>query len=433
MTPAEAFSQFLTNLAISNAGSISGKYQEITATLNKAFRDTESKTANTLQVGSYGRKTGINGISDLDMLYIMPASQWVQYKNGGHGKLLRATKEAISARYPKTSIKVDRLVVTVTYTSFHVEVQPVFQQSDGSFLYPDTKGEGSWKVTKPVPEINATRNMDTASSGTMRDLCKMTRAWKNKHGVGMGGLVIDTLVHNFLRDNNEYQSYTYKNYGELVSDFFQYLYNLPKQDRYHALGSGQHVRLKKHFQRKAKKAFRLASAACEAEGQKNYSSKWKKVFGRPFPSQPDVTKAASRDIYSWRNTEEFIENKYPIDVRYNVTIGCDVKQDGFRPNRLRAMIAKNIPLLPRKKLIFKIEHNDVPAPYSVEWKVLNRGEEAKRRDKIRGQIVKDAGQEQKSEPTWFKGDHVVECYIIKNGVVVATDRIHVPIAANATE
>jgi hypothetical protein len=64
---ADTFQQFLRNLAVDNAQTISDRYGEITCALNKKFRDTESKTANTLQVGSYGRHTAIKGISDLDM------------------------------------------------------------------------------------------------------------------------------------------------------------------------------------------------------------------------------------------------------------------------------------------------------------------------------------------------------------------------------
>jgi len=72
MSVSEMFQKFLSNIAIDNADQISLRYEEITASLNKKFRDTESKTANSLQVGSYGRWTGIKSISDLDMLYIMP-------------------------------------------------------------------------------------------------------------------------------------------------------------------------------------------------------------------------------------------------------------------------------------------------------------------------------------------------------------------------
>ena len=55
MSVAEMFSDFVGNLAISNAEMIGTRYGELTSALNKRFRDTESKTANTLQVVVHGR------------------------------------------------------------------------------------------------------------------------------------------------------------------------------------------------------------------------------------------------------------------------------------------------------------------------------------------------------------------------------------------
>lgn len=173
MSISDMFSDFLSNLAISNTETISSRYGEITSALNKQFRDTESKSANSLQVGSFGRKTGINGISDLDMIYIMPKSKWEDYdKSGGQFKLLQDTKEAILKRYPSTKIRVDRLVVTVTYRNFHVEVQPVFELNDKSYQYPDTQNGGSWKITKPREEMNAVAIQDAAKNSNLRRLCK---------------------------------------------------------------------------------------------------------------------------------------------------------------------------------------------------------------------------------------------------------------------
>ena len=172
MSVAEMFSDFVDNLAIANVETISTRYGELTSALNKHFRDTESKTENTLQVGSFGRKTGINGISDLDMLYIMPKTKWGDYnKAGGQLALLKDAKEAILKRYPKTKVKVDRLVVTVTYTDFHVEVQPVFEQDDKSYRYPDTKNGGSWKTTKPREEMKAVADLDKKKNSNLRCLC----------------------------------------------------------------------------------------------------------------------------------------------------------------------------------------------------------------------------------------------------------------------
>jgi hypothetical protein len=94
------------------------------------------------------------------------------------------------------------------------------------------------------------------------------------------------------------------------------------------------------------------------------------------------------------------------------------------------MLSGNLPLLAGKSLDCRVESTDVPGDFELYWKVLNRGPEARRRNQVRGQIVKDRGRLAISETTDFKGDHVVECYAVKNGVVVAKDRIHVPIQNN---
>lgn len=432
MSVSDMFSAFLDNLVIRNLGTISDRYGELTAALNKEFRDTESKTANTLQVGSFGRKTGIDGISDLDMLYIMPKSAWEKYKDNKQQQLLQDTREAILSRYPNTDVRADRLVVTVTYTDFHVEVQPVFEQDDGTFEYPDTYDGGSWKVTKPRAEMDAIADMDNRKNSNLRRLCKMARAWKNKHGVGMGGLLVDTLAYSFLDSTSEYDSKSFLYYDFLSRDFFEYLSELPEQDRYNAPGSNQHVKVKKPFQRKAKKAYELCRKAIEAENDATVNDKWKKVFGRPFPARSEETEENSKTAatQTWVDTEEYIEDYYPVDIRYTLKIDCSVKQNGFREYLLSKMRQMGIPLLARKDLEFHIVANDVPGDHSIKWKILNRGEEAQKRNKIRGQIVPDKGNGVKYEPTLFKGDHVVECYAIKDGIVVAKDRIHVPIATN---
>lgn len=134
------------------------------------------------------------------------------------------------------------------------------------------------------------------------------------------------------------------------------------------------------------------------------------------------------DAYEAPNTEQFIEDRFPVDVRYDIELECDVTQNGFRPSFLRSLLASRIPLFANKKLRFYVSSSAVPEPYNLYWKVLNRGPLAVKRNCIRGQITPDGGHHEQREQTDFKGDHVVECYAVKDGVVVATDRIHVPIS-----
>jgi hypothetical protein len=432
MNTSEVFKEFLTNIKISEekAEDISYRYGRITKSLNQEFRDTDSKTANSLQVGSYGRYTGINGISDLDMIFILPASKWKVYnKAGGQTKLLQDTKSAISNTYSSSDIKVDRCVVTVNFTDAHIDVQPVFEIEEQDYKYPDTYGDGAWKTTKPRKEMDAMFEFADNKNKNLRRLCKMARAWKNKHGVYMGGLLIDTLAYNFLKSNNNFDEKSFAAYDEMCKDFFKYLYDQPKeQTEYGALGSKQRVKVKKSFKRKAKKAYDLAVEAIDADTDKRKHNKWRDVFGKDFPKYASEENEARSINESYRNTEEFIESFYPVDIRYDLKIDCDVKQSGFREGSLRDYLFKKIRLMPNKSLRFYIERIEVPPPYEVKWKVTNRGEQAIKRDCLRGQIIDDQGSQERKESTNFKGSHFVECYIIKNNVVVARDIIDVPIS-----
>jgi hypothetical protein len=434
MGTSDIFREFRGNLAVTNGETISVRYGEITAALNKRFRDTESKTANSLQVGSYGRRTAINGISDLDMLYIMPSGQWNTYADGGQARLLDHARAAISARYPMTVVKVDRLVVRVLYKNFHIEVQPVFKMDDQSYSYPDTYYGGSWKITKPRDEMAAMSEFDTQKNKNLRRLCKMARAWKNRNGVGMGGLLIDTLAHNFLRSTDFYDAKSYHYYDWMVRDFFKYLSERENQEYFAALGSGQRVRVKKRFQNKAKKAYEQSLAAIDGDGETEQKVKWRKIFGRQFPAPVELRKSIIEAAGARaNNTEEFFEDRFPIDIRGDISIDCEITQDGFRPYKLLNALQQRLRIKRKKKLrFFMVDHN-ISGEFQLYWKVLNRGDEAVRRDMIRGQIFKDEGGHQRIERTEFYGDHIVDCAAVQNGVVVARDRIRVPIDWNEDE
>lgn len=260
----------------------------------------------------------------------------------------------------------------------------------------------------------------------LRKLCKMARAWKNKFGIGIGGLLIDTLAYNFLKSTDYYDDKSYSFYDWLSRDFFKYLMEQPNQDHYQALGSGQDVKVKKKFQKQAKKAYEACLAAIEADGTDAAYSKWKKVYGKSFPSKPAVL-AESANVKSWNDTEEYIEDLHPVDIRHSVELDCEVSQNGFRDHSLRYLLSINALLKPNKSLKFTATPSDIEYPYDIKWKVLNRGAEAQRRNCIRGQIFLDDGNSQRRESTSFKGEHIVECYVVKNNVVVARNRIEVPI------
>jgi hypothetical protein len=407
---------------------IAARRDQITKALNKDFRSVEGSTANRLMVGSYGLHTAIRGVSDLDMIYILPASLRSSYSSEtGPRRMLNRVRDDLTARYPNTDIRVDQCVVRVQFTSnkFKFEVQPAFENSDGSFDYPDTKTK-SWKITKPREEIAATKDRNDRTSTNMRHLARMARAWKDANGVVMGGLLIDTLVYRFFSATFKYDDKGSLWFDLMVRDFFEFLMNEPDQDYYLALGSNQRVNVKKAFQSKAKKAYNRCLEAIDNEGTASANKKWREVFGSAVPLE------VSKSARSFKDTEEFIESQCPVDISESLAIDCTVTQNGWRTASLREMLKKKTLLLPNKELDFTLTECSVSQPYDVKWKVLNRGDEAERRNKIRGEIISpNRAGNARHERTSFRGEHVVECYVIKDGIVVARDVIDVPISTNA--
>lgn len=215
----------------------------------------------------------------------------------------------------------------------------------------------------------------------MRHLARMARAWKNANGVAMGGLLIDTLVQRFFSTTDAYDSAGTGSYDLMVRDFFEFLRDEPDKSYYLALGSNQQVKVKARFQPKAKKAYIRCLEAIEEKGKASANKKWRAVFGRSVPL------AASESSRVFDDTEQFIEDMFPVDIAHSVTIDCEVTQDGWRPASLREMLRGRTLVMTNRDLRFKVTSCTVAHPYNLKWKVLNRGAEAERRNNIRGQII----------------------------------------------
>ncbi|MDE5973082.1 MAG: hypothetical protein K2G73_00270, partial [Eubacterium sp.] len=216
-----------------------------------------------------------------------------------------------------------------------------------------------------------------------------------------------------------------EDYTEILLQLFDYLKSQNKDQTYwYAVGSNQQVYNSDNgkFVSKAKKAFEMLNEAIENETIEDTLSE---LFGTVY-SNDSSTYVSKSFEFNCDNTEEFIENKFSVDIRYSLTIDCIVSQNGFRDKMLSIILFTGGYLAIDKRLTFKIADTDCMEPYDIYWKVRNVGDEAIRRNMIRGNIEK-TNSKIKKENTNFKGPHYVECFLVKNGVCVARDRIDVPI------
>lgn len=120
--------------------------------------------------------------SDLDVLVSFPRAECERYDAyGGNGqsRLLQAVKAAVSATYPRTSIRADGQVVVVDISDgVKFELLPAFARSSWSgedFDYPDSNMGGRWLSTNPRAEQAAMKEKNDASNGLLLDTCKHMR------------------------------------------------------------------------------------------------------------------------------------------------------------------------------------------------------------------------------------------------------------------
>lgn len=176
--------------------------------------------------------------------------------------------------------------------------------------------------------------------------------------------------------------------------------------------------------------------------QKQAIEAWYEFFQHDFWTYDEVTdkrafalsesrmmKSYNNAVYEYDDTEEDIENLMPVNDKYYIKLDCKVIDDNKNITKLSTFNNKGQRIPLNRSLEFYLDENRVPKPYEVYWKVKNEGLKAMENNSIRGEIFKsiETPNDIMKEHSSFGGNHYVECYIVKNGVCVAKDKIPVPI------
>jgi hypothetical protein len=292
MTVADEFYAFRNqyNIGADLISSIGTRYRRITTRLNKDFWNTDSDTAHSLYVGSYGRDTAAKGVSDIDVAFRLPAQiyhQYNAYQTNGQSAVLQAVKNSLLVTFRSSSLGGDGQVVVLTFDDgVRFEILPVFDNNARTWTFPNSNDGGSWKTCDPKAEIAAVSARNTAANGNLKALCRMMRIWRDFNNVQMTGALIDVLACQFI-ENWDYRDKSYAYHDYMVRDFLSYLYDLDRAKTYWLMpGSNQRVYKTGVFWLKALTDYGTAVAACNMQDDSKASArkaKWRTVFGSAFP------------------------------------------------------------------------------------------------------------------------------------------------------
>lgn len=198
-------------IPLEQRSNISRRYKRITRAINREFWSSESDTAHSFYVGSYGRGTAVN-TSDIDILVELPRQEYERYdgyNSNGQSRLLQAVKNAVLTTYPNSYVRPDGQVVKVSFfDGIKFELLPAFQHEEfgrdwnSTYDYPDSNMGGNWRSTNPKAEQQAMKDKNEKSNGLLYDTSKHMRQIRDEHfsSYHLSGIVIDSYVYNHIAD-----------------------------------------------------------------------------------------------------------------------------------------------------------------------------------------------------------------------------------------
>lgn len=352
--------------------------------------------------------------------------------------LERKTKQFAEAPNVKTSC------VRLEYisTGYHVDLA-VFKRNKGNTLedkYIYEHAGANWSV-RHIKALEEWFNEEAKIKGVSfrkavrlsKMFCKSRSSWKYMPS----GLVQTILcAENFAANYSRLDEQFYYTLSAIVNRLERYLnVESPVDNRRSLTNREEDYTRMENWKNRLKSSLRELDILFEEKCSYNEAvAAWFKFFNHGYweklGEDQTVESINKNRAVKFDDTEEFIEDLFPVYEQYEVEIDCNVFGNGFSTMPIAVYLEKYAPsfqkFIPYKfSVACKIKYTNCPSYDKILWKVLNVGEEAQRRNNIRGQI-KDRGKTIK-ETSNFMGSHYIECYLIRNGICVGIGHVDVPI------
>jgi Second Messenger Oligonucleotide or Dinucleotide Synthetase domain/Adenylyl/Guanylyl and SMODS C-terminal sensor domain len=443
----EYFEDFLENTVNLNESRLTLLNERVESITN--FLEGSSAFATSFQgiipQGSYAHKTIIKPVQSNDdfdadvLLFLEEFDNW-------------SAKDYVENLYicfRENSIYKDKVsrktrCVTIDYKGdFHIDIVPFLERDDSKYI--TNRHDDSFELTNPEG-YNAW--LDEKNKITSRNLVKSIRLMKYLKGFkgrfSVKSVILNVLLGDrvsaraLLIDTNCYSDVptTLHTLTKSLSDYVAARPNLPTIEDPSGTGENFSDRWNQEEYSNFRKwimhyAIKIDEAYAETNRDESLK-KWRVIFGDKFKKtevkSTELVRVSANLPIVYKKTEQSL-NDFGIATDLQTRYLVRIKGRVLRQNSMGSYYLKDRGNKVRRgrKIRFELESCNIPEPFTIYWKVLNRGDSAKQQDCIRGQIELGDRTWRIEETTKFSGPHYVECYIVKNGICVARDRQEVNI------
>ncbi|WP_427919045.1 SMODS domain-containing nucleotidyltransferase [Streptomyces sp. cg40] len=291
MSTASRFERFVQHIAVTSAQEEAAlrTARTVTEALSRHYYGQPIADATTMKViGAYGKGTAARPPRDIDMLFVMPDSEYNRfrtYRSNGQSALLQEVKEVLQKRFTTTErIRGDGQVVVAEFSGHRAEILPAWQLLLPGFRIPDTHNGGRWRKVNHDAEIRHINRSDAYNKGGTRHLVKIAKTWQQECSVPVSSLVLELCAVRFLFWSWFPRAETFHDYPAMVRDFFRFLIRQSGGSS-SIPGTTERKMHGTEWKSKAESAYRMATQACEYERlgkESDAVAEWQKIFGRCY-------------------------------------------------------------------------------------------------------------------------------------------------------
>lgn len=302
---APRFTQFLQNLepTPNQFEDAQTKAEGIVRALNRNFwpNGILQGYVTAIPAGSWAKGTRIRLASDIDLIYLLPLTMQDRYALRAAGTnrqsaILQEVKNALLSSYPTTPISSDGPAVVMDFSSYKVEVIPVFINrfgpsavGDASFqvFVCNTNNGGSYQSCAPTAEAAKIAYYNATSKGDLIALVRMIKAWKRQCNVPIKSYLLEQLGIEFIAQWENAGNGPYF-YDWMMRDFFAYMFGRQNGSGYLPVSNTPFL-YDNAWASRVETAAKTAMRACNYERNALYSAvageEWQKIFGNLIPKE----------------------------------------------------------------------------------------------------------------------------------------------------
>ncbi len=200
----EGFEEFLTRLVPTDAQRLAGSKHRASV---KAALETKLSVLNFYETGSFSHGTGVRGYSDIDALVSLGNDQ-----PDSSYTALTWVKEALSTRFPTTTVAIDRPAVKVKFGAGLEtwEVIPGFLTGKGGkdqFVYniPGPSAGSAWIDSAPKEHLAYVNECnEKPHRGDAKDLARLIKAWKYYSRVPISSFYLEMRCAQYVSRQTTY-------------------------------------------------------------------------------------------------------------------------------------------------------------------------------------------------------------------------------------